>query len=92
MKTSMLLIAMVVLCASPAFANDKMEKAASETVKPILSILTKYVFPVVAFATALYGIGRGVKKGEWDFAVMCIIASITLAVIPTVLTNLFGVK
>jgi hypothetical protein len=65
------------------------EKAAKDTVQPLINILVKWVFPVVALASALYGIARGIKRGEWDFAVICVAASIALAIIPTVLQSLF---
>ena len=70
---------------------DDVNQAAEGTIKPIINILTKWIFPAMAFIAALYGIGRGVKKGEWDFAAMCIVASLVLALLPQVLTKLFKI-
>jgi hypothetical protein len=44
------------------------------------------------FYCFLHGvIGKGVKRGEWDMAAICVIASVALALFPKMLTALFKV-
>lgn len=58
----------------------------------ILRIIIRWVFPVCAAYCFLHGvIGKGVKRGEWDMAGLCVIAAVALALFPKVLTALFGV-
>ena len=86
-----LALLLAVVWAAPAQAQSErdLEKAAERTMKPLIKILTDWIFPAVAFAAALYGVARGIKRGEWDFAVICLLASIALALLPGILGDLF---
>lgn len=93
-KTVLLGLACLILAAAPLGAADvqskgDLEKAAQSTLEPLIKILTQWIFPAVALAAALYGVARGIKRGEWDFAVICLLASIALAILPGVLQQLF---
>jgi hypothetical protein len=90
-KAVLLGIACLILAAAPLAAQSKgdLEKAAQSTLEPLIKILTQWIFPAVALAAALYGVARGIKRGEWDFAVICLLASIALAILPGVLQQLF---
>jgi hypothetical protein len=98
------LVALLCVMTAPAWAQSggrskpnrpaggrttKFEEAADKTLAPLINIVTRWLFPAVAFAAALYGVARGIKRGEWDFAVICLLASITLAMLPTILGGLF---
>ena len=59
----------------------------------ILRIIIRWVFPICAAYCFLHGvIGKGVKRGEWDMAVICTIAAVSLALFPKLLSSLFGVS
>lgn len=93
-KPLVLGLACLALAAAPLAAADlqskgDLEKAAQSTLEPLINILTRWIFPAVALAAALYGVARGIKRGEWDFAVICLLASIALAILPGVLQQLF---
>ncbi|HEX7899340.1 MAG TPA: hypothetical protein VF950_16360 [Planctomycetota bacterium] len=58
----------------------------------ILRIIVRWVFPICAAYCFLHGvIGKGVKRGEWDMAGICVVAAVALALFPKLLTALFGV-
>jgi hypothetical protein len=88
MKTLTILVALAAAQATPG----QLETQAKNTIQPLIKITVNWIFPAVALMAALYGVARGVKRGEWDFAVLCLMAAIALAMIPTVVTNLFGMK
>lgn len=78
-----------------------MEKGESTTVlnesagvfSVLFKIVVKWIFPAVAFYCALYGVlGRGVKRGEWDMAALCVIAAVALALLPRLLASIFDNK
>jgi len=59
----------------------------------VLRIIVRWVFPVCAAYCFLHGvIGKGVKRGEWDMAGICVVAAVALALFPKLLTALFGVN
>lgn len=98
MRQAVIVAAIAILPAGTLFAaqepsvggqSKKMTKAAENAMKPLIEIVKRWVFPAVAFASALYGVARGIKWGEWDFAVICMIAAVALGLLPTVLDNLF---
>ena len=58
----------------------------------ILRIIVRWIFPVCAAYCFLHGvIGKGVKRGEWDRAGICVVAAVALALFPKLLDALFGV-
>jgi hypothetical protein len=92
MKALMLLGALACAQSSDAFrtAPSELETQAKNTIQPLIRITVQWIFPAVALVSALYGVARGIKRGEWDFTVICMVAAIALAMIPTVVARLFG--
>lgn len=82
--------------AAPAYAQQSgtnIEQESGTVFTSILHIVVRWVFPVCAAYCFLHGvIGKGVKRGEWDMAAMCVIASVALALFPKMLTALFKVN
>ena len=75
-----------------AQATGNIEQESGSVFTSILQVVVKWVFPVCAAYCFLHGvIGKGVKRGEWDMAVICVIASVALALFPKMLTALFKV-
>lgn len=68
----------------------ELETQARDTIQPLIKITIQWIFPAVALMSALYGVARGIKRGEWDFTLICMVAAIALAMIPTVVAKLFG--
>jgi hypothetical protein len=74
-------------------ANTTIEQESGSVFLSILHVVVHWVFPVCAAYCFLHGvIGKGVKRGEWDMAAMCVIASVALALFPKMLTALFKVN
>jgi hypothetical protein len=74
-------------------AGGNIEQESGSVFTSILQVVVKWVFPVCAAYCFLHGvIGKGVKRGEWDMAVICVIASVALALFPKMLTALFKVN
>jgi len=74
-------------------AGANIEQESGSVFTAILHVVVKWVFPVCAAYCFLHGvIGKGVKRGEWDMAVICVIASVALALFPKMLTALFKVS
>lgn len=78
--------------ANMALAQSNVDQSAQELFSTVVRIVVKWIFPILSLFCGLYGVARGIKKGEWDFAVMCIGAAIILAVLPTAIEGLFGVE
>ena len=92
MKTAALAILAVFLVTDVVHAQD-LEAASGTVFSTILRIIIRWIFPVCAAYCFLHGIiGKGVKRGEWDMAVICIIAAVSLALFPKLLSTLFGVS
>lgn len=73
-------------------ATVNIEQESGSVFTSILHVVIKWVFPVCAAYCFLHGvIGKGVKRGEWDMAAVCVIASVALALFPKMLTALFKV-
>jgi hypothetical protein len=73
-------------------AVTNIEQESGTVFTSILHVVVKWVFPVCAAYCFLHGvIGKGVKRGEWDMAAICVIASVALALFPKMLTALFKV-
>jgi len=73
-------------------AGANIEQESGSVFSSILQVVIKWVFPVCAAYCFLHGvIGKGVKRGEWDMAAICVIASVALALFPKMLTALFKV-
>jgi hypothetical protein len=73
-------------------AVTNIEQESGSVFSSILHVVVKWVFPVCAAYCFLHGvIGKGVKRGEWDMAAICVIASVALALFPKMLTALFKV-
>lgn len=70
--------------------STELETQARDTMQPLIRITIQWIFPAVALMSALYGVARGIKRGEWDFTLICMVAAIALAMIPTVVSKLFG--
>ncbi len=86
----------LVLLSSTAEAQQSsaaIEQESGSVFTSILHVVVNWVFPVCAAYCFLHGvIGKGVKRGEWDMAAMCVIASVALALFPKMLTALFKVN
>lgn len=92
MKIAVLTLAMLALGAGTASAQD-IERESGGVFLAVLRVIVRWVFPLCAAYCFLHGvIGKGVKRGEWDMAVICIIASVGLALFPKLLAALFEVK
>ena len=74
-------------------SNTTIEQESGSVFTSILHVVIHWIFPVCAAYCFLHGvIGKGVKRGEWDMAAMCVIASVALALFPKMLTALFKVN
>ena len=87
----------LMVMAAPLLAQSDVASAVKTESKgifsAILQIIVKWIFPVGAAYCFLHGIlGKGVKRGEWDMAVLCTIAAIALALFPKLLATLFNVN
>lgn len=72
--------------------TGNMEQESGTVFTSILKVIVRWIFPICAAYCFLHGvIGKGVKRGEWDMAVICTIAAVGLALFPKLLTSLFGV-
>ena len=97
MKIAMWAAAGLLLAAGSAGAQaaagpSGVEMESGTVFTSILRIIVRWVFPVCAAYCFLHGvIGKGVKRGEWDMAGICVIAAVALALFPKLLTALFGV-
>ena len=96
MRIAMLAAAGLVLLAGTAAAQSAgaagVEQESGTIFTSILKVIVRWVFPVCAAYCFLHGvIGKGVKRGEWDMAAVCVIAAVYLALFPKLLTSLFGV-
>jgi hypothetical protein len=96
MKVLVIGIMGLLLCAGIAEAQQtgaNIEQESGTVFTSILHVVVRWVFPVCAAYCFLHGvIGKGVKRGEWDMAVVCVIASVALALFPKMLTSLFKVN
>lgn len=96
MKTVTLGILGPLLLAGIAEAQSSganIEQESGSVFSSILHVVVRWVFPVCAAYCFLHGvIGKGVKRGEWDMAAVCVIASVALALFPKMLTALFKVS
>jgi hypothetical protein len=74
-------------------AGANIEQESGSVFTSILHVVVRWVFPVCAAYCFLHGvIGKGVKRGEWDMAAICVIASVALALFPKMLSALFKVS
>ncbi len=89
-------LVIALLLAGPAMAAQgqvDIDKAAQEggnIYSFFIKVTVKWVFPILALLCALYGLGRAIKRGEWDFFVICIVAALVLALFPTMLGKVIG--
>ena len=100
MEVRMKLIAWVILgmvllpgvVQAQAVSTGSVEQESGTIFTSILKVIIRWIFPLCAAYCFLHGvIGKGVKRGEWDMAVICTIAAVGLALFPKLLTSLFGV-
>ena len=92
MKTAVMATFAVFLAADVLHAQD-LEAETGTVFSTILRIIIRWVFPICAAYCFLHGIiGKGVKRGEWDMAVICTIAAVSLALFPKLLSALFGIS
>jgi hypothetical protein len=96
MRIAMWAAAGLLLAAGTAGAQavgaSNVETESGTVFTSVLRIIVRWVFPVCAAYCFLHGvIGKGVKRGEWDMAGICVVAAVALALFPKVLTALFGV-
>lgn len=83
---------LLVSAAHAQAAAGSIEQESGSVFTSILHVVVRWVFPVCAAYCFLHGvIGKGVKRGEWDMAAVCVIASVALALFPKMLTALFKV-
>lgn len=67
-----------------------LEQTAGSYASSLATMLVKFIFPLVSLLSVLYGVWHGVKNGKWDVAAMCIIAGLSLAVLPKMILKLFA--
>lgn len=96
MKAVPVVLAAVLLLVAPlavvAQDNKEVEKQSGDVFKSILSVIIKWVFPVGAAYCFIHGvIAKGVKRGEWDMAAVCVVGAVALALFPKLLSAVFGV-
>jgi hypothetical protein len=92
MNIAALVLAGLALAADPVAIQD-IERESGGIFSSILRVIVKWIFPVCAAYCFLYGvIGKGVKRGEWDMALICTVSAVALALFPKLLTALFEVK
>ena len=96
MKIAMWAAAGLLLAAGSAGAQAAggtgIETESGSVFGSLLRIVVKWIFPICAAYCFLHGvIGKGVKRGEWDMAGLCVVAAVGLALFPKLLTALFGV-
>lgn len=96
MKIAMWTAAGLLIAAGSASAQaagaSGVEAESGTVFTSVLRIIVRWVFPVCAAYCFLHGvIGKGVKRGEWDMAGICVVAAVALALFPKLLTALFGV-
>jgi hypothetical protein len=96
MKTAMWAAAGLLLAAgragAQAAASSGIEAESGSIFSALLRVVVRWIFPVCAAYCFLHGvIGKGVKRGEWDMAGICVVAAVALALFPKLLTALFGV-
>lgn len=92
-KKIVFVLLLVAVCSATLLAqeSDRTDESAHMLFGTVVNIVIKWIFPILSLFCGLYGVGRGIKKGEWDFAIMCIGAAIVLAVLPSAVQALFGV-
>ncbi len=91
------MLAFLLLVPATAWADAQsganIEQESGSVFTSILHVVVRWVFPVCAAYCFLHGvIGKGVKRGEWDMAAVCVIAAVALALFPKMLTALFKVN
>ncbi len=96
MKIAMWAAAGLLLAAGSAGAQavgaSGIEAESGGVFTTILRVVVRWIFPICAAYCFLHGvIGKGVKRGEWDMAGICVVAAVALALFPKLLTSLFGV-
>ncbi len=91
MKFVPVVLAIALLAPAPAWAqDDKVQQESGGVFKTILDLILKWVFPVGAAYCFIHGvIAKGVKRGEWDMAALCIIGAVALALFPKLLQAIF---
>ena len=78
--------------AAQAAGGPGIETESGGVFTTILRVVVRWIFPICAAYCFLHGvIGKGVKRGEWDMAGICVMAAVALALFPKLLTSLFGV-
>lgn len=80
----------VAAAASGDQSVSSLEQATGTYASSLATMLVKFIFPIVSLLCVLYGIWHGVKNGKWDVAAMCIIAGLSLAVLPKMILKLFA--
>lgn len=91
MKVAIVALALLVL-APAAMAQDaaKVQQESGNVFQTILNLILKWVFPVGAAYCFIHGvIAKGVKRGEWDMAALCVIGAVALALFPKLLEAIF---
>ena len=85
-----LVIGFVAAAPLAAYAQDKVEQESGSIFSTILKIITKWVFPLGAAYCFIHGvIAKGVKRGEWDMAALCVIGAVALALFPKLIDTIF---
>jgi hypothetical protein len=94
MKWMPILMVAGLLFAAPiaAHAQDqaKVEQESGNVFGTIKNILLKWLFPIGAAYCFIHGvISKGVKRGEWDMAALCVVGAVALALFPKLLAAIF---
>lgn len=95
MKLVPLVLVVAVLAAVPlaAHAEDpsKIEQESGTVFSSIKSIIFKWIFPIGAAYCFIHGvIAKGVKRGEWDMAALCVVGAVALALFPKLIEAIFS--
>jgi hypothetical protein len=74
-----------------AQANE-VQKAGEGIFKPILTLIIKWIIPLVAVLAILYGAAVGFRGGNWLEAIIIILFGLSLAFVQPLLQQLFNIK
>lgn len=87
-----LALVLTVPLAAQAQEKEKVQEESKNIFQTILGIIIKWVFPVGAAYCFIHGvIAKGVKRGEWDMAAVCVVGAVALALFPKLLQAVFQV-
>jgi hypothetical protein len=72
--------------------SDEVQKAGEGIFKPILTLIIKWIIPLIAVMAILYGAAVGFRGGNWLEAIIIILFGLSLAFVQPLLQQLFNIK